>query len=145
MKSKSAIEKGKRFENHLVELLRAEVDAGAQRTSGSGNGLDKNDIRIPSLNVEIEAKNQGSISLLGDWEQTKRQRTTGNVAVLAIRHPRQPEFRETLVVMDLNDFVDLLKKQGGARVVEREPDNRQLKWKIERAASAIRELLKEIG
>lgn len=144
MNARSAKDKGRRFEQHLLSVIRAEVDSNAHRTPGSGAGLDKNDIRIPSLNLEIEAKNTARTSLLTDWEQTKSQRTLGNKAVLAIRRPDRAEFVETLIVMDFEDFIDLLKNQGGARTVEVEKgDSREKRYKIEQAVRSLKTLLKE--
>lgn len=81
MKPRSAKNKGNRYENHLIEVLRERLDSKAQRTYGSGAGLDKQDVRLPSFNIEIEAKNQKTIKLIDWWEQCKRQEF-GNTAVL---------------------------------------------------------------
>jgi len=111
MNKKSPKAKGNRFERHLVEVLRENLDSKAYRTAGSGSGLDKNDIRIPNFNIEIEAKNATEYHIPKDWEQTKRQLTSGNLGVLVIRNPKEPEFKESLVVMDLYDWIELVKKQ----------------------------------
>ena len=74
MKARSAKNKGMRFEQYLVQRLRESLDVNTHPTSASGAGLDKNDIRIPSLNIEIEAKNAATFNLQADWDQTKAQR-----------------------------------------------------------------------
>lgn len=145
MKARSAKNKGDRFEKYLVEVLRQEIDANTHRTAGSGNGLDKNDIRIPSLNLEIEAKNANNFNIQADWEQAKRQTTLGNKTVLAIRHPRKPEFEETVIVIDFNDFLELLKAQGGTReIIERPEENKQLKYKLDYLIRSAKEVIKEL-
>lgn len=143
MKAHSAHAKGDRLEKYLVDRLRETIDKETHRTVGSGNGLDKNDIRIPSLNIEIEAKNQKTFHLKDDWEQTMRQLTAGNTGVLAIRHCDYPEFKKTLIVMDLEDWISLLQSQHETvEVIEKlDPKN---KWVITNAIEANKKLLKLI-
>lgn len=144
MKPKSAQAKGDRLENHLVEKLRQCVDSNTHRTSGSGNGLDKNDIRIPSLNIEIEAKNQQTINIRDWWKQTEAQLTSGNIGVLAIRHPDYPEFQKTLIVTDLEDWIGLLQSQGGERVISQVLDSKA-KWKIQSTVQNLKDIIKILG
>lgn len=143
MNPRSAHNKGNRFENFLIEVLRKEVDAKSSRTYGSGNGLDKNDIRIPNKNWEIEAKNSATIHLIKDWEQSRRQTTEGNCTALAIRNPKKPEFQETLIVISLEDFINLLNKQGGTSEVKAEFDN-SMKWKLQKLIQSAKDVMKEI-
>jgi hypothetical protein len=141
MKARSAHNKGNRFENYLVNRLRETIDATTHRTYGSGSGLDKNDIRIPKLNIEIEAKNQGVFHLGEDWEQAKRQKTTGNTAILAIRHPRQPEFKETLIVMDLEDWISLIQSSNKDSAVSFTA-NKDDKWKLQKLIESAKQVIK---
>lgn len=147
MTPKAAQQKGDRFENHLVERLRRDLDRHTHRTTGSGNGLDKNDIRVPSLDLEIEAKNAATFNIQADWDQTKRQKTSGNMAVLVVRHPKQPEFKETLVVMDFEDFLALLQSQftvqkgpQGPTTNETRQADRDVVFQANRAISEIKKL-----
>lgn len=142
MKPRSAKNKGNRFENYLIEILRERLDSKAQRTYGSGSGLDKQDVRLPSFNIEIEAKNQKTIKLIDWWEQCKRQEF-GNMAVLVLRNPRKAEFQESLVVMGLDDWIELVKKQNEVVEVESNYDPK-LKWKIKRLIDYHREVFKEL-
>jgi hypothetical protein len=142
MKPRSAKNKGNRYENHLIEVLREKLDSKAQRTYGSGSGLDKQDVRLPSFNIEIEAKNQKNIKLIDWWEQCKRQEF-GNTAVLCLRNPRKPEFMESLVVMDLHDWIELVKKQNETVEVESNFDP-NLKWKVKRLKEAAQAVFKEL-
>jgi hypothetical protein len=143
MKPRSAKNKGNRYENHLIEVLREKLDAKAQRTYGSGAGLDKQDVRLPSFNIEIEAKNQKTIKLIDWWEQCKRQEF-GNVGVLVLRNPRKAEFQESLVVMDLHDWIELVKKQNEVVEVESNFDPK-LKWKVANLKRAAQEVFKELS
>lgn len=142
MKPRSAKNKGNRFENWLIEVLRERLDSKAQRTYGSGAGLDKQDIRLPSFNIEIEAKNQETLHIIDWWEQTKLQEH-GNLSVLAFRNPRKAEFLETLVVMSLDDWIELVKKQNEVVEVESNFDPK-LKWKIKRLKDYAHEVFKEL-
>lgn len=144
MTPKAAQAKGDRLENYIVSTARSEVDKDAYRIYGSGNGLDKNDVRLPNYNLEIEAKNQKTIHLMDWWNQKKRQETPGNVSVLAIRNPELPEFKETLIVIDYGDFLELLKKQKGEVVVISNKDN-ALKWAVQRLKDNCQGLLKIIN
>jgi hypothetical protein len=143
MKPRSAKNKGNRYENFLIEVLREKLDSKPQRTYGSGNGLDKQDVRLPSFNIEIEAKNQKTIKLIDWWEQCKRQEF-GNMGVLCLRNPRKPEFVESLVVMDLHDWIELVKKQNEKVEVESNYDP-NLKWKVKRLKEAAQAVFKDLS
>lgn len=142
MKSSSARQKGGRFENYLVEDLKKSVDAKTSRNYASGAGLDKNDIRMPGFDIEIEAKNAMTIHLIKDWEQLESQ-TTSNTGVLMIRNPKKPEFNQTLVVMDYEDWKELIKKQKDSVTVENNIDS-NLKWKIKRLKDYANEVFKDL-
>ena len=143
MKNRSKINKGLRFENYLLEILREQVDKDTHRIPGSGSGLDKNDLRIASLNIEIEAKNADEFKIPGDWAQVERQLTTGNVGVLAIRHPQRPEFEKTLIVMDLGDWIDLLQGAAGKVDIVSNKDP-ELKYLLRRLKDTIRQVDKKL-
>jgi len=143
MQPKSAHQKGDRYEIHLVEIFRSELDIKAHRTPGSGSGLDKNDIRLPGFDVEIEAKNANTIHLIADWEQLQRQLTGDNMGALAIRNPKKREFDETLMVISLADFIELVKSQKEDTVVLEAKDPK-LKYSIGRLDQACKDVLREM-
>jgi|GEM_PF-1926827 hypothetical protein len=143
MKPTSTKKKGNRYENYLIEVLRERLDSKAQRTYGSGNGLDKQDIKLPNFNFEIECKNSSKqVKLIEWWEQCKRQEY-GPTGVLMIRNPRKAEFQETLVVMGLDEWIELMKKQN--ETVEVETNFKpELKWKIKRLKDAAQAVFKDL-
>lgn len=104
--------------------------------------MDKGDIHLPNFDIEIEAKNQKTIKLIDWWEQTQRQRTD-RTAVLILRNPRKPEFQESLVVMDLEEWIELVKKQNEETEVINNKDQK-LKWKIKRLKDAAQEVFKDL-
>lgn len=141
MTPKAAQAKGDRFQNHLLKVFRETLDSNAHLQPGSGNGLNKNDIRLPALNVEIEAKNQAKFNIVSDWQQTKNQKTSGNMAVLAIRNPQLPEFQETLIVIELNEFIGLLQDTQSSRQVSYSADPKA-KYALQRLVEAAKSVLK---
>lgn len=143
MNPRSKKNKGNRFENYLIEVFREKLDSKAQRTYGSGNGLDKQDVRLPQFDIEIEAKNQKTIKLMDWWEQCKKQEF-GCTGVLAIRNPKKSEFQETLIVMDLEDWIELVKNQNETVEVESNYDP-SLKWKMKRLKEAAGAVFKELN
>lgn len=144
MKPKSAKEKGNRYEKHLIEVFRENLDEKSRRSYGSGAGLDKNDLNLPAYDIEVEAKNQMKINLLDWWEQTKNQeRMSGRTSVLILRNPRLPEFQESLVVMDLYAWLELLKSTKEETTVINNKDPK-LKYKISRLKQAINDVMKDL-
>jgi hypothetical protein len=139
---KSAVAVGNRFEMHLVAELKERLDSGTKLAYRSGAGLDKQDIIIPSFKIEIEAKNQKTLKIIDWWEQCKRQEF-GNTGVLILRNPRKPEFAESLVVMGMDDWIELVKKQNEVVEVESNFDP-NLKWKVKRLKDAAGEVFKEL-
>ncbi len=141
MTAKAAKAKGNRLEMYLVQRLRETVDVNTHKTNASGAGIDKNDVRIPSLNIELECKNAATFNLQSDWDQARAQKTSGNMSMLAIRHPKLPEFQETLIAMDLEDFIALLQGQQSEREVSFTAD-KDSKWKVKRLMESAREVIK---
>ena len=141
MKARSKINKGLRFQNYLKEFFRKELDINSHDTRGSGSGIDKGDIRVPSFGFNIEAKNADDFSIRADWDQTKRQCTGEDIPVLIIRHPAKPEFEETLVIMEIHDWVNLVKGTKEETKVERNfaPKDR---WIVQRCVDDLKKCLK---
>jgi len=143
MKQRSALNKAIRLENWLVEKCRELIDQKSFKTNASGAGLDKNDVRIPNFNIEIEAKNQATWKMPEYVEQLKRQKTSGNVSVLAVRNPAKPEFEEVYIIMDFHDWAEMVKKQNENVEIESNFDPK-LKWKVKRLQEAARDVFKEL-
>ena len=139
MNGRSAKNKGYRFEAHLLERFQQEVDANTHRNAGSGSGLNKGDIRIPSKGITIEAKNQRNISLIESWEQAKQESFHHDIPMLAIRNPRKAEFQETLMVMSLETAMELIKGSGGS--VEVSP---KLSYEQRSALSSLKNTISRI-
>lgn len=137
------------MELFLENYFRQELDPHAMRTPGSGAGNNKNDLRLPNFNVEIEAKNQAKINLLKDWEQLQRQTLGDNIGILAVRNPRKPEFEEVLCVIELRDLSTLLRKTpSGVPQQTNGSDTRyrstQAKWAFQQAKDSLTKALKHL-
>lgn len=143
MKARSAHNKGKRFENYLHEYFKSNLDGYSHHTKGSGSGLDKADLNLPQYNIKIEAKNQGTVKLSEWWEQTKSQ-VFNETPVLAIRNPRYAEFQETLIVLTLEDFTELLKNSKEEVVVEQGLSYSQ-KSALQNLKTAVTRVIKELS
>lgn len=143
MKGRSAKNKGARAERYVEKRIREEVDSNAHRTPGSGAGLDKNDVRIPSCDVEIEVKHQQKLMVLDWWEQAETQTTSGNTPMVVFNNPRKtPEFSQLLAILDFEDMLELLKGDKDTVVVTEFPS--ELKWKANRLREDLRSFAKEL-
>lgn len=143
MKGKSAKNKGNRFEYYLRDYFKKYIDVGTRKNLMSGAGYDKGDLRIPSLSIVIEAKNQKNIFLIKDWEQAKEQALGDDLPVLAIRNPRKKEFDETLIVLSLDHFKTLLVNSGGPDdVLKVEPT---LNYEQRSAVSSLKNALTRVS
>ena len=80
MKASSKRNKGSRYENYLVERLQ-EIDGEVKRNYASGSGIDKGDIRMPSLDFNVEAKNAKQVNLCKDFKQAENQCVSGGIPV----------------------------------------------------------------
>jgi Holliday junction resolvase len=146
MNPKSSIEKGKRFEKFICSEIEQAGLGEARRESGSGNGLKKGDVfaNIPFL---IEAKNEkAKIQKVLDWiDQAKSQAEIGNKDrnkwALAFRDPRTGEFQDVYVIIDLWEFLKLMKKDSEPMIQEAD---RELKYYLERLKENAKQIIKRL-
>lgn len=143
MKPKSAIQKGKVFENWIAGQIEEMGLGMAGRTPGSGSGKRKGDI-MANLPFLIEAKNQKTYHLPEWIEQAKKQAEQGNWDrdkwALVIRKPRSPtEYPEAYAIIDLHEFLKLLKKDKEPMI--KEPD-REMKYRLKNLAMAVKSVEK---
>jgi len=143
MKQKSAIEKGKRFENFVNAEIEAEGLGKATRTPGSGSGRLKGD-SFNNLKFMLECKNQKTIHIKEWIDQSKEQAHAGNYDpqkwALIFRDPRTPEARpEVYAVIDFWQFLKLLHKDKEPTI--KEPD-KDAAWKIRALIEAAKRALK---
>lgn len=144
MKPKTAIEKGKRFENYVAKEIEAEGLGMARREIGSGSGKRKGDI-FSSLPFLLECKNQKHLNWWQSITQAQKQAQEGNWDrnkwCLIVRDPRKPEFQECYAMIDLWEFLKLLKKNSEPRI--KEPD-KDLKWRLENLKQQCQQVIKKL-
>lgn len=115
MKAKSAIEKGKKLENHVVEQIRDKgLDPRAYRSHGSGNGnTEKADVwtslMILGQNVGIECKNHKTLAIPEWWRQTKKLESLGREPMLVFKLDMEP-MGDTKVVMYLDTVLEMCRE-----------------------------------
>ena len=100
------VEKGKQFENWFSEFV-SSVFPHAHRQAGSGNGLKKGDI-AETDGWTFELKNSKSFN----WKKTSKQvekASLGYTKCAIIWHPPQSPMEQSVVVLNVQDFRDLLK------------------------------------
>jgi hypothetical protein len=102
--------KGARLENKVCkELIRSGLVPQAKRSFQSGAHWSwKSDIYAPGLNFSIECKNQEKVKIWEFWDQAESQRKPYSPPVLMV----SGNFRPILVVMDLNDWMNLVKERN---------------------------------
>ena len=114
------------------------------RTPGSGAGKLKGDL-FNSLDFLFECKNEKQVNFLPNVDQSKRQAEQGNWArekwALIVRDPRKPEFEEVYAVIDLWQFLELLKRNK--EPIIKEPD-KQVTWHLNNLKNAIHQVLKDL-
>jgi len=145
-KSKSKIQKGKRFADFVNREIEAEGLGRAIRTPGSGSGNRFKGDSFNSLDFLLEYKNQNTIKIQEWIRQAKEQARIGNYNpdkwALIFRDPHSPEANpECYAVIDMWQFLKLLKKNQAPKI--KEPD-RTLRWKLERLKDSINQVLKEL-
>lgn len=141
MKAKSARGKGSRFESYLVKRLQ-EIDPDTRRNYASGSGYDKGDCRMPLYDFNIEAKNASAVHLVKDFKQADDQCVSGGIPVLMIRNPKQAEFKQTYVVMDLEDWLEVMSENTMYQTDDVLTND--TKWKLKRLKDAANDVIKII-
>lgn len=140
MTPNSAIAKGKELENYVCDELQSSgIDPRARRTPGSGNGLLKGDIDS-DIGWAIECKNTKTASLPEWWRQSLRQ-AVGDSKPCVVWHPPQQPLGESVAVVRLADFLDLIKKAKEPNMIN--PD-RTTSYKLKNLIRAAKEMLKEL-
>lgn len=142
MSVKNSRQKGRKLVKIIIDLLRNKVDRGTYEVVGSGAGLDKGDIRVPSIDLVIEAKNCETLSMKKWTKQSEREGLGHSNTALAWRHPdssqANPEIR---IDISLEFFIDILQRYK--EPVMKELDQ-NMKWKLQRMIDSAKAVLKEL-
>lgn len=141
MNTSSAKNKGRALENFVVQKLRQSgLDPRASRNPGSGSGLQKGDV-WNSLGFTIECKNTRKAPGKAEYAQVEREAMGYSIGIL-IWHPPAVSLEDSRVIMNINDWLDLVKKSKDKPNIEM--PGKDLAYKLRNARRAFMELEKEL-
>jgi len=139
---KSQRKKGRAFVLKIIDKLRNELDNGTYEVSGSGAGLDKGDIRIPSMDLVIEAKDHAKAQVATWTEQSEREGLGYSKTALFWKHPKSPSTNPDIRVdMNIDLFIEMAKRFQ--EPLTKEPD-RQISWHLKNLIQSAKQVLKDI-
>ncbi len=121
----------------VIRILK-EFNLTCYEVVGSGSGLEKGDIRVPALDLVIEAKKQARTSM-ADWaKQSEKEGLGYNKTALAWQIAKTPHIR---IDISLGYFANLLMRAEEPKI--KEPD-REMKWLLEKLKVVLNEVIKKI-
>jgi hypothetical protein len=130
-------QKGRQLVKEAIRIFK-ECGLSCYEVVGSGSGLEKGDIRIPSLDLVIEAKKQKAVSLASWAKQSEKEGLGINKTALVWQIPQTPYIRADI---DLVYFAELLKRAQEPRI--KEPDL-QMKWLLTKLKEYCQAIIKAI-
>lgn len=134
-------QKGRLFVKKIIKILREELDRSTYEVVGSGAGMDKGDIRIPSLDLVIEAKDHKKPQIAKWIEQSEKEGLGYSKTALMWRHPKSPSSDPDIRVdISLDLFIELTKHYQQPLI--KEPD-RQRVWHIKNLIQSAKQILKD--
>lgn len=143
MKPQSAIQKGKDLENHVAKRLRdLGIDIRADRQGGSGNGLRKGDI-VTDTGITFECKNTHNFNWKSTADQVRKASLGYNKEVI-VWHPPQRPLADSIAVVPLEDYLELLKSKHDHRDSETILDKYTIKSNLEKAVHYLKRVIKEV-
>ena len=131
-------QKGRQLVKEIIRRLKDEFSLDCYEVVGSGAGLEKADIRVPSLDLVIEAKKQKQISMPSWVKQSEKEGLGINKTALAWQIPQSPEIR---IDISLEYFAYLLKRAEEPKI---KIMDRELKFKIQRLVDAGRAVIRDL-
>ena len=139
---KNTRQKGRAFVLKIVKRLKDELDSSTYEVNGSGAGLDKGDIRVPLVDLVIEAKDWKKVSMAKWTGQSEKEGLQHSKTAVMWKHPESlsgnPEIR---VDISLEYFIDILKRYSEPKI--KEPD-REMKWHLINLKNAINQVIKDL-
>ena len=135
--------KGKELENFVANLLvNYGIDKTAVRQQGSGSGLRKGDV-LNNIGICIECKNTKTFNWKEAAQQVKREAMGTQVEVI-VWHPPQKPLDESIVILNVHDFMEYLKKAKEPTTKANLTESRELRYKTQSAITALKALLKDL-
>ncbi len=135
-------QKGRFFVLKIIKILKRELDPATYEVSGSGASLDKGDIRIPILDLVVEAKDHKKISLAKWVRQSEREGLGHSKTAVIWKMPDSPSANPDIRVdIPLDYFIDLA---NGYKDPKIENPDRETAWLIKSAITILKKLLKRL-
>ena len=131
-------QKGRELVKEVVRWLKDESKIDCYEVVGSGAGLEKGDIRVPSLDLVIEAKKHKRVSIASWVKQSEKEGLGINKTALAWQIPKTPDIR---IDITLEYFGNLLKRAEEPKI---KLMDRDLKFKIQRLIDAGKSVLRDL-
>lgn len=141
MNPTSRIQKGKELENYVASVIKT-IDPTATRQIGSGSGKAKGDIHT-NIGWTIECKNTKRFDFYGASEQVKKE-AMGYQKEAIIWHPKNRPMSESVVILNIQDFVELLKSGKDNENREEILDKYQIKNNLEKAVYHLKQVIREV-
>ena len=123
----------------IIHILKDEHNLDCHEVVGSGSGnREKGDVRVPSLDLVIEAKKHKRTSM-SDWaKQSEKEGLGWNKTALIWQIPQTPHIRADI---DIRYFADLLKRSEQPKM--KEPD-KEMKWLLQKAVDTLKQIIKKL-
>lgn len=139
---KSQRKKGRAFVLKIINKLRNELDNSTYEVSGSGSGLDKGDIRIPSLDIVIEAKDHKKAQISTWIAQSEQEGLGYSKTALFWKNPKSPSTNPDIRVdISLDLFIEMAKRFQEPLIKK---VDREMKYHLERLKQDCQNVIKRI-
>ena len=138
---KNTKQKGRKLVIQSLQTIH-QYFSDAYEVNGSGSGLEKGDIRIPSVDLVIEAKNHKKINI-GNWvRQSEREGLGYNKTALLWKTPDSPQDDPAIRIdIDIRYFLDLLKRSQEPKI---KVQDRELSYEIRRLIQSAKQVIKKL-
>ena len=141
MPVKNTRQKGRKLVVQSLQTIHQYFSDGYE-VNGSGAGLEKGDIRIPSVDLVIEVKNHKQINMAHWVRQSEREGLGYNRTALLWKTPESPQDDPAMRIdIDIRYFLDLLKRSQEPKI--KTPD-RELKWEIKKLIQSAKQVIKKL-
>ncbi|MEK6882159.1 MAG: hypothetical protein AABY22_21255 [Nanoarchaeota archaeon] len=140
MKPKSAIAKGKILENYLVDLIK-QVYPEAHRQPGSGSGKHRGDVVFG--NWTVQCKNTKNFNFKEAVAEVKKD-AMGYRKELIVWHKQNTPLDDSVAIVNINDFMDLLKSEKNNQSSDEILDKYSIKSNLEKGIFFLKKVVKNL-
>lgn len=143
MSARSNIQKGKELENYVADQLATRgIDVRAARQIGSGNGKRKGDIST-DIGWTFECKNTKAFRWSDAAAQVARE-AMGYGKEGVVWHPPGKPMDQSIVIINVQDFLEMLKFVKDHAGREEILDKYQVKRHLEQISFHAKQIIKDL-